>query len=46
MHVNCDIMIDQLRAIDNSRLTKKVGDLPKDITLKVRENMKLILDLD
>lgn len=46
MHVNCDIMIDQLRAIDNSRLLKKVGDLPKDITLKVRENLKLILDLD
>jgi mRNA interferase MazF len=27
---NCDIMIDQVRAIDNRRLLKKIGDLPEE----------------
>jgi len=30
LHENCDILIDQIRAIDNSRLIKKAGDLPVD----------------
>lgn len=46
MHENCDIMIDQLRAIDNSRLMKKVGDLPADLAEMVSENIKLILELE
>jgi mRNA interferase MazF len=41
-----DIMIDQIRAIDNRRLTSKVGELPKDLREKVKENIKIILDLD
>ena len=41
-----DIMIDQIRSIDNRRLTSKVGDLPRDHQLKVKENIKIILDLD
>jgi mRNA interferase MazF len=41
-----DIMIDQIRAIDNRRLTSKVGELPRDYQLKVKENIKIILDLD
>ncbi len=41
-----DIMIDQIRAIDNRRLTKKVGELPRDLQLRVKENIKIILDLD
>ena len=41
-----DIMIDQIRSIDNRRLTGKVGDLPHDHQLKVKENIKIILDLD
>ena len=41
-----DIMIDQIRAIDNRRLTQKVGELPKDLQLRVKENIKIILDLD
>jgi mRNA interferase MazF len=41
-----DIMIDQIRAIDNRRLTIKVGELPRDHQLKVKENIKIILDLD
>ena len=41
-----DIMIDQIRAIDNRRLTSKVGELPKDLQQKVKENIRIILDLD
>lgn len=43
---DCDVMIDQLRAIDNKRLIKKVGELPKDVSEKVKENLQIILDLD
>lgn len=46
MQEDCDIMIDQLRAIDNSRLMKKVGELPVNLAEKVRENIKLILELE
>lgn len=41
-----DIMIDQIRAIDNRRLTQKVGELPHDLQLRVRENIKIVLDLE
>lgn len=40
------IMIDQLRAIDNRRLLKRMGVVPSEIADKVKENLKIILDLD
>ncbi|HET9571024.1 MAG TPA: type II toxin-antitoxin system PemK/MazF family toxin [Bacteroidales bacterium] len=43
---NCDILIDQIRAIDNKRLINKVGDLPTDLIEKVKENVLIVLDLD
>jgi mRNA interferase MazF len=43
---DCDIMIDQVRAIDNKRLIKKVGEVDSDTADKVRENLKIVLDLD
>jgi mRNA interferase MazF len=43
---NCDIMIDQLRAIDNKRLIKKIGDLPSELIDKVKENIIITLDLE
>ena len=43
---NCDIMIDQLRAIDNRRLVKKVGVVDTYTADKVRENLRIVLDLD
>jgi len=46
LKTNSDIMIDQIRAIDNRRLTSKAGDLPHDLQLKVKENIKIVLDLD
>lgn len=45
LHENCDIMIDQIRAIDNTRLIKKVGNLPVDLIEKMKENISIILDL-
>ena len=41
---DCDIMIDQIRAIDNTRLLKKIGDLPENLARKVQENLKILLD--
>jgi mRNA interferase MazF len=43
---NCDIMIDQLRSIDNKRLIKKIGNLPTDLIKQVKENIMIILDLE
>ena len=46
LHENCDVMIDQLRAIDNKRLMKKVGILPNDLIQTIKENIAILLDLD
>jgi len=43
---NCDIMIDQIRAIDNSRLLSRIGQLDEAIKNKIKENIKIVLDLD
>lgn len=39
------VMIDQVRAIDNIRLIKKIGDLPKGLQDTVKENLKIVMDL-
>ena len=46
LNQDSDIMIDQIRAIDNSRLVKKVANLPKEIIRLVKENITIMLDLD
>jgi len=46
LYQNCDIMIDQIRAIDNKRLIKKVGNLPSNLIEIVKENIKIIMDLE
>ncbi len=43
---DCDIMIDQVRAIDNKRLVKKIGVVANDKADKIRENLKIVLDLE
>lgn len=42
---NCDVMIDQIRAINNKRLVKKVGELPLELRQAVKENIAIILDM-
>lgn len=43
---HCDIMIDQIRAIDNKRLIKKIGSIPTDLIEKIKENLSIMVDLD
>ena len=42
---DCDIMLDQMRSIDNRRLQKKIGSIPADLEEQVKRNLKIILDL-
>ncbi len=46
LNENCDVMIDQIRSIDNLRLTKKVGNLPNELIDKIKENIAILMDLD
>jgi len=39
-----DILIDQVRPIDNSRFRKRLGVLDNPSIVKLRENLRLILD--
>jgi len=41
-----DVMIDQVRAIDNNRLEKRIGHLPKPLVKKVKNNLGIIFDLE
>lgn len=43
---DCDILIDQVRAIDNRRFVRKVGMVPPYITEQVRENLRIVLDME
>ena len=42
---NCDIMIDQVRAIDNRRLIKKTGTIPAEMEEPIKQSLKIVLDL-
>ena len=41
----CDIMIDQIRAIDIKRLIKRIGKIPTKQQEQLKENLKIIFDL-
>lgn len=45
MKLPCDIMIDQVRAIDNNRLIRKIGNILPEQARKVRENLVIVMDL-
>lgn len=38
--------IDQLRAIDNNRMIRRIGRIPDNSAEKVKENLLIVLDLD
>lgn len=42
---DCEVMIDQGRAIDNRRLRRRLGALPKPVLGEVKKKMRLLLDL-
>ncbi|TRX70562.1 type II toxin-antitoxin system PemK/MazF family toxin [Carboxylicivirga sp. M1479] len=46
LYQDCDVMIEQMRAIDNKRLTKRVGILSDELIELVQENIKIVLDLE
>jgi mRNA interferase MazF len=46
LNLDCDIMIDQVRAIDNKRLIKRTGKIGIELSNIVKENLKTILDID
>lgn len=40
-----DILIDQVRAIDNSRFLKKIGQLTKEQKINLKKNLRIVLDI-
>ena len=46
LHQDCDIMIDQVKAIDNKRLVKRTGKLGIELTDMVKDNLKIVMDLE
>ena len=41
-----DILVDQIRAIDNKRFIKKLGKLTKDQIKTIKTNLRILLDLE
>ncbi|MDQ3021761.1 MAG: type II toxin-antitoxin system PemK/MazF family toxin [Bacteroidota bacterium] len=42
---DCDILIDQIRAVDNKRFSKRLGKLPDNIISLIKNNVSAVLDL-
>ena len=40
-----DILVDQIRAIDNKRFITKLGKLTNDQKVKLKNNIKIVLDI-
>ena len=40
-----DVLVDQIRAIDNKRLICRLGELTKDQREKLKVNLRIVLDL-
>lgn len=40
-----DILVDQIRAIDNSRLLKKLGAMTKEQIRTLKTNIRIVLDI-
>ena len=46
LNENSDIMIDQVWAIDNKQLITKLGELPDSLSVKVKKNLAIIIDIN
>jgi mRNA interferase MazF len=46
LQMDSDVMIDQIRSIDNKRLIKRLGSISENLVQQVAENLKIVLDLD
>ena len=44
-HEECEIMIDQSRAVDNRRIGRALGSLPSAILREVKEKLRLLGEL-
>jgi len=42
---DCELMIDQNRAIDNQRLKRRLGRLPREVIAEVKQKLRLLGDL-
>lgn len=42
---DCDIIIDQIKAIDNRRLQRRLGRIPEEKINSVKNNLAIIFDL-
>ncbi len=45
LEVVSDILVDQIRAIDKKRLISKLGELTRNQSDRLGENIKIVLDL-
>jgi mRNA interferase MazF len=46
LHQDCEVMIDQIRAIDSKRLIKKIGNFPQFLIQQVKEDILIMFDID
>ena len=40
-----DVLVDKVRAIDNKRLISRLAQLTKDQQIKLRDNLRIVLDI-
>jgi mRNA interferase MazF len=40
-----DVLVDQIRAIDNKRLIARLGELTKKQQAKLKDNLRVVLDI-
>lgn len=45
LKMSYDIMIDQVRTIDNNRFIRKLSDLPEELAHQVKQNLSIILGI-
>lgn len=45
LHEVSDVLVDQVRAIDNTRLISRLGRLTQNQQMKLKTNLRIMLDL-